>query len=181
MRTPFALPVAQRCPNNPPQMSGIHVTGLVSCTRIFQMSVSSDAPFMPSSWRAALSLLSFFSSVACWFTALRATRPVRVLQQVPRRSVIKPERPMLLAVATRVATPQQLTKSWADADSAKRTCNSRTSILSRDGAGPALGALTESLHRCALQHNLADRLIRDCSSATLTTKLGEADATMLRP
>lgn len=78
-RTPIALIAAQRCPKNPPQMRGIHVTGLVSCTRIFQMSVSSDAPFMPSSWRAALSLLSFFSSVACWLTALRATRPVRVL------------------------------------------------------------------------------------------------------
>jgi len=31
-----------------PQINGTHVTGLVSCTLIFQMSVSSAAPFMPS-------------------------------------------------------------------------------------------------------------------------------------
>jgi hypothetical protein len=32
-----------------PQMSGTHVTGLVSCRRIFQMLVAASAPFMPSS------------------------------------------------------------------------------------------------------------------------------------
>jgi hypothetical protein len=30
-------------------MRGIHVTGFISCTRIFQMLVSALAPFMPSS------------------------------------------------------------------------------------------------------------------------------------
>lgn len=30
-------------------MRGIQVTGFISCTRIFQMSVSTSAPFMPSS------------------------------------------------------------------------------------------------------------------------------------
>jgi hypothetical protein len=50
-------------------MSGIHVTGLVSCTRILNLSVSSAAPFMPSIWRAAELLASFFSAGAL-FAAL---------------------------------------------------------------------------------------------------------------
>lgn len=34
---------------HPPQMRGIQVTGFISCRRIFQMLVSAEAPFMPSS------------------------------------------------------------------------------------------------------------------------------------
>jgi hypothetical protein len=46
-------------------MSGTHVTGFVSCTRIFQMFVSSAAPFMPSIWRApALPSVASLSSAA---------------------------------------------------------------------------------------------------------------------
>lgn len=33
---------------HPPQMRGTQVTGLVSCTRILNLSVSRAAPFMPS-------------------------------------------------------------------------------------------------------------------------------------
>ena len=36
-------------PQSTPQMSGIQVTGFISCSRIFQMLVSAEAPFMPSS------------------------------------------------------------------------------------------------------------------------------------
>lgn len=43
-----------------PQMRGIQVMGLVSCTLIFQGSISSLAPFMPSICRTP----AFFSSLA---------------------------------------------------------------------------------------------------------------------
>eukprot|EP00953_Heterococcus_sp_UTEX-ZZ885_P021521 11997-Heterococcus_DN1.PRE.1 len=36
-----------------PQMSGIHVTGFMSCKRILRMSSEAEAPFRPSSWRTA--------------------------------------------------------------------------------------------------------------------------------
>jgi hypothetical protein len=36
-------------PQRTPQMRGIQVTGFMSCRRIFQMLVSAEAPFMPSS------------------------------------------------------------------------------------------------------------------------------------
>jgi hypothetical protein len=62
---------------NSPQMSGTHVTGLVSCTRILNLSVSSAAPFIPSIWRAALSL-SVLASVAS-LTALRGAARRAVL------------------------------------------------------------------------------------------------------
>lgn len=55
-----------------PQMRGIQVTGLVSCTLIFQMFVSSAAPFMPSSWRAVLS--AALSSLVAAARGRRATR-----------------------------------------------------------------------------------------------------------
>lgn len=70
-----------------PQISGIHVTGLVSCTRIFQMSVSSDAPFIPSICRAeALPDAAAFclSSVACSLTARSAVRPAGNAADVAR-------------------------------------------------------------------------------------------------
>lgn len=60
-----------------PQMSGTHVTGFVSCTLIFQMSVSSAAPFMPSIWRAAAepspgaAFLLAVSASACLLLASR--------------------------------------------------------------------------------------------------------------
>lgn len=48
------------------------MTGLVSCTLIFQMFVSSAAPFMPSSWRAVLS--AALSSLVAAARGRRATR-----------------------------------------------------------------------------------------------------------
>ena len=40
-------------PQSTPQISGIHVTGFISCSRIFQRVVVLLAPFIPSIWRAA--------------------------------------------------------------------------------------------------------------------------------
>ena len=54
---------------------------MVSCTRILNLSVSSAAPFMPSIWRAALSLLAAaFALAACSsLTAAGAARRAAVL------------------------------------------------------------------------------------------------------
>lgn len=63
-------------PHSTPQISGTHVTGLVSCRRIFQMSSVLLPPRTPSSWRIpSFFPLSAFSSA--FFAASSAAAETR--------------------------------------------------------------------------------------------------------